>query len=115
MQKGLSMVEMIITMAVVAVIIVTVFQIFLTIHSALSKSNARMKDYTEIRYEITNLWRSGGANDYGLEVSEDESFFERLNAEGVSSDLLDKLEAAITIMSVQDNSREATFTAVMQK
>ena len=115
MQKGLSMIEMIITMAVVAIIIVTVFQIFLTIHSTLSKSNARMKDYTEIRYEITNLWRSGGANDYGLEVSEDGSFFDRLAAEGVSSDLLEKLESAITIMNVQDSSREATFTAVMQK
>lgn len=115
MKKGLSMVEMIITMAVVAIIIVTVFQIFLTIHSALSKSNVRMKNYTEIRYEIANLWRSGGVNDYGLEVSEDESFFERLNAEGVSSGLLEKLEAAITIMNVEDKSREATFTAVMQK
>ncbi|WP_289059515.1 prepilin-type N-terminal cleavage/methylation domain-containing protein [uncultured Mesotoga sp.] len=115
MQKGLSMIEMIITMAVVAIMIVTVFQIFLTIHSTLSKSNARMTDYTEIRYEITNLWRPGGVNGYGLEVSEDGSFFDRLAAEGVSSDLLEKLESAITIMNVQDSSREATFTAVMQK
>lgn len=114
MHKGLSLIEMLITLAVVAVIIVTVFQIFITIHSAISKSNSKMTDFNQIRYHITSYWQAETSTGGSFQAVENDGFFDELREEGISSDLLSKLENSTKIIGIRLDSAEATYTTVSQ-
>lgn len=115
MKKGLSLMEMLITLAVVAMIIVTLFQVFITIHSTLNKSKSKMRDFTLVRYQIVNQWVSGSIENQDIQITVNDSFFDKLTDMGVSSELLGKLESAIVIMNVYHTSSGATYTAVVQQ
>ncbi len=112
-KKGFSMVELIMTLFILALMITVVFQIFVTVNANMFHTYNKMVCYDDSKNGGIALWDSSSAGDPSVYTanttySKNDDFFNSLKDEGISESVISDLQNSMEFwkLTYQNNNRE---------
>ncbi|WP_153020797.1 PilW family protein [Kosmotoga sp. DU53] len=117
MKRGFSLIEMVLTLLVISLVLVSIFQSFTSTNSLLNKSYTKLTAVTDLKQGTLALWffrDSDQAGEYttSTNFSRDDSIFDELREEGVSEDIVERFENSIEFWVLETEEASEIYIAV---
>lgn len=117
MKRGFSFIELVLTLLVVSLVLVIVFESFTSINRLLNKAYSKLVAVTDLSHGTLALWFFGditSAADYttSTNFTRDDDIFNELLEDGVSEEVIERFEESVDFWVLDTENAPETYIAV---